>query len=263
MELKLNLIRPKKLIQFFEMFKSIDKHVLMMLEMDGHLKIKITNPKKSAVKCTRVRLEDVFDYNPDDELFQNDIIIPMYTIENVIKVLNAIDDTIETSMTFYYEIDDDGEYLTTKIKIENENMLYDYDCANKSFMKVVPDNVIEKLTNIDDFEYAFELDNSTLEFIKNFSSFDSNNDISISLIEKSGTDCVFISFAKVNSYNYNIIETKTKNVTPFGINKEFLTKYLDKGETYKVYVNKISIILYSNMNDSRIVFAKTIDEKEK
>ena len=46
------------------MFKSIDKHVLMMIESDGFLKIKITNPKKSAVKCTRVRLEDVFDYNP-------------------------------------------------------------------------------------------------------------------------------------------------------------------------------------------------------
>lgn len=260
MELKLNLIRPKKLIQFFEMFKSIDKHVLMMIESDGFLKIKITNPKKSAVKCTRVRLEDVFDYNPDDSLIEHDIIVPMYTIENVIKVLGVIDDSIETSMTFFYEVDDDNEYISTKIKIENENMLYDYDCAQKSFMKVVPDSVIDKLTNIDSFDYAFELDNSTLEFIKNFSTFDSNNDINFSIIEKSGVDCIFISFAKVNSYNYNVIECKNKDVKPYGISKEFLTKYLDKGETYKVYVNNVSIILYSNTNDSKLVFAKSIDE---
>lgn len=255
--LSFRFLNASNFSDFLKRFIVVDSNALLELRTDNTLVIKSYTASRTAVKYGVLKLEDVFDFDPDEDKVESNIKIGIYNIERLIKTIAMYGEKDDVTIDFQYDLDSDGEFFAKNIHFDNGVLDMDFACAQKSLFKFMPDDIVKTVFNSEDYGFKFKLDSATLRIIESATALESGTDLN--LVVRGEEDDYYLEFnSKIFKYKYtNEVEVE-KTDDPVTISKDYL-KYLDK-ETYTCYSTDNALLLFSDDSETKISFGRVVAE---
>jgi len=245
---------------FLKRFMVVDSNALLELRTDNTLVIKTYTAARTAVKYGVLKLEDVFDFDPDSDSVVENIKIGIYNIERLVKTISMYSEKDDVTFDLQYELDSDGDLFGKSIITNNGILEITFDCAQKSLFKFMPDDILKTVFNTERTSFLFKLDTTTLKLVEGVSALEANTDLELE-IHKDGSDEYYLQISGKNfSYKFtgdvDVLTGEEKII----ISKEYL-KYLDK-ETYNVVAIDTSLLLFSDDSETKISFGRVLSNDD-
>ena len=263
-ELKLKFIDSQKFIDFLNKFKVFDNNLLIEFRgSENVITSKVFNAAKSVIKFCELNFSDIFEIREGE--IPEDLRLAIYNIDKLIQIFNLISND-EVYITFSYEQDDTEKdvYYITKFVLLTKTLKYIVPCGEKTLLNYMSNETAEKVFDIEEYQFKFQLDKQLLDKIKLFSEVDFGENISVISIK----DKNMIVF---NGSSYNLKyegEFEIQEDANINIAKEFF-KFLDK-EEYTVYSKVLKaesddikeLIFTGNISNFKIAMAQSVEEDD-
>jgi hypothetical protein len=244
MKITINKVDQNNFTSFINRLKVIDTFVYFKIK-DGVVQASAYLPQRDAVKHHRVPVEQMFQIaEPIDT--EKELKIAFFDAQKLTDAFKQFEyDSIQGEIEF---IENEEDFVATSFRIYNDELEITLACSEPSLgYKDLTDSQIQTIFNIDDANYKFDMDLSTLNKVKSLFGLDKEETFSI---EANGKG------VKLTGNTYNMLVTPDYDGKAAGkvtLFKKYLN-LLDK-EDYTANVLDNRVVLRSNESETLLTIA--------
>tara|TARA_R110000850_G_scaffold268608_1_gene400270 strand:+ start:32 stop:784 length:753 start_codon:yes stop_codon:yes gene_type:complete len=244
MKITINKVDQNSFTSFINRLKVIDTFVYFKIK-DGVVQASAYLPQRDAVKHHRVPVEHMFQI-AEPITTEKELKIAFFDATKLTDAFKQFEyDSIQGEIEFIENADD---FVATSFRIFNDELEINLACSEPSLgYKDLTDSQIATIFNVEEANYKFDMDLSTLNKVKSLFGLDKEETFSI---EANGKG------VKLTGNTYNMLVTPDydgkagKKVTLF---KKYLN-LLDK-EDYTANVMDNRVVLRSNESETVLTIA--------
>ena len=245
MKITINKVDQTNFINFINRLKVIDTFVYFKIK-NGVVQASAYLPQRDAVKHHRLPIGQVFQVEEDSISTDKELKVAFFDAQKLTDAFKQFEyDSIQGELEF---IENEDDFVATSFRIYNDELEITLACSEPSLgYKDLTDSQIQTIFNIDDANYKFDMDLSTLNKVKSLFGLDKEETFSI---EANGKG------VKLTGNTYNMLVTpdydgdSSGKVTLF---KKYLN-LLDK-EDYTANVLDNRVVLKSNDSETLLTIA--------
>ena len=244
MKITINKVDQNSFTSFINRLKVIDTFVYFKIK-DGVVQASAYLPQRDAVKHHRVPVEHMFQI-AEPITTEKELKIAFFDATKLTDAFKQFEyDSIQGEIEFIENADD---FVATSFRIFNDELEINLACSEPSLgYKDLTDSQIATIFNVEEANYKFDMDLSTLNKVKSLFGLDKEETFSI---EANGKG------VKLTGNTYNMLVTPDyegtsgKKVTLF---KKYLN-LLDK-EDYTANVLENRVVMKSNDSETLLTIA--------
>jgi len=249
-KLRLSLINPIEFINFLKKFSTQEPNILIELRGNEKITIKTATPQtRNIIKVGEINFDEIFI--SDNENIPENIFIGLYNISNFINTFDLFaEDKID--IILYYEMNQNGEYISKKTTIKTENLKYHFANAPMKLFEYMTDDIANNIFDISASCANFEMDKKLLSKIQRLVANEASKTFTI-IAEKNKN--IFI-----NGKQFELKLTTTQSTNDdisVNIGRQYLN-VLDK-DTYDVYIVSKGLLFKSRDTITNIAIARDKD----
>lgn len=244
MKITINKVDQNNFTSFINRLKVIDTFVYFKIK-DGVVQASAYLPQRDAVKHHRVPVEQMFQI-AEPISTEKELKIAFFDATKLTDAFKQFEyDSIQGEIEF---IENEEDFVATSFRIFNDELEINLACSEPSLgYKDLTDSQIATIFNVDDANYKFDMDLSTLNKVKSLFGLDKEETFSI---EANGKG------VKLTGNTYNMLVTPDydgKSAGKVTLFKKYLN-LLDK-EDYTANVLDNRVVLRSNESETLLTIA--------
>ena len=244
MKITINKVDQNNFTSFINRLKVIDTFVYFKIK-DGVVQASAYLPQRDAVKHHRVPVEQMFQI-ADSIPTEKELKIAFFDAQKLTDAFKQFEyDSIQGEIEF---VENEEDFVATSFRIYNDELEITLACSEPSLgYKDLTDSQIQTIFNVDDANYKFDMDLSTLNKVKSLFGLDKEETFSI---EANGKG------VKLTGNTYNMLVTPDydgKSAGKVTLFKKYLN-LLDK-EDYTANVLDNRVVLRSNESETLLTIA--------
>jgi len=244
MKITINKVDQNNFTSFINRLKVIDTFVYFKIK-DGVVQASAYLPQRDAVKHHRVPVEQMFQI-AEPISTEKELKIAFFDATKLTDAFKQFEyDSIQGEIEF---IENEEDFVATSFRIFNDELEINLACSEPSLgYKDLTDSQISTIFNVDDANYKFDMDLSTLNKVKSLFGLDKEETFSI---EANGKG------VKLTGNTYNMLVTPDydgKSAGKVTLFKKYLN-LLDK-EDYTANVLDNRVVLRSNESETLLTIA--------
>jgi hypothetical protein len=244
MKITINKVDQNSFTSFINRLKVIDTFVYFKIK-DGVVQASAYLPQRDAVKHHRVPVDHMFQI-AEPITTEKELKIAFFDATKLTDAFKQFEyDSIQGEIEFIENADD---FVATSFRIFNDELEINLACSEPSLgYKDLTDSQIQTIFNVEDANYKFDMDLSTLNKVKSLFGLDKEETFSI---EANGKG------VKLTGNTYNMLVTPDydgKSAGKVTLFKKYLN-LLDK-EDYTANVLDNRVVLRSNESETLLTIA--------
>ena len=245
MKITINKVDQTNFINFINRLKVIDTFVYFKIK-NGVVQASAYLPQRDAVKHHRLPIGQVFQVEEDSISTDKELKVAFFDAKKLTDAFKQFEyDSIQGELEF---IENEDDFVATSFRIYNDELEITLACSEPSLgYKDLTDAQIQTIFNVEDANYKFDMDYTTLNKVRSLFGLDKEETFSI---EANGKG------VKLTGNTYNMLVTpdydgdSSGKVTLF---KKYLN-LLDK-EDYTANVLDNRVVLKSNDSETLLTIA--------
>lgn len=243
-KLNLKVEKSQKFKDFLKRFSSIDNSLLVEIE-NGVIRAKSYTPEKSVVKYSSIPLDEIFSEYSD---IKEPIRIGILNIDKLYSSFKFFGESEFEFILNYDKVDDIN--VGTEIILKNNSLKIDFQCASLKLFTYITDDILNKITNIDESKVDFLLPKEQQAKISSLFGIDSDYS-KITFIKK-----LKKIFVQGKNFNLELVDDNDNdnNNIKLSVFKHHYA-FLDREDTI-VHIADEKLIFLSNESDTKMIIGE-------
>ena len=177
MKITINKVDQTNFINFINRLKVIDTFVYFKIK-NGVVQASAYLPQRDAVKHHRLPIGQVFQVEEDSISTDKELKVAFFDAQKLTDAFKQFEyDSIQGELEF---IENEDDFVATSFRIYNDELEITLACSEPSLgYKDLTDAQIQTIFNVEDANYKFDMDYTTLNKVRSLFGLDKEETFSI------------------------------------------------------------------------------------